>query len=187
MFCSIRSHYTTQISNTIVHGGCLMLQTSRTNLHLSRDESFLQSHLMDGSWPFFFTIANLVKMNLQICKLHVCTTLTNFLMIQFGFQESCYMLVTSWNELSTHGDFRIEIPQNLVTLVHSFPQKSFAWIALDFFVFWLPSWENLSKCFSGCHMLFSNYAYFILFWCQMFLERFSVANLHPTASPSSVM
>jgi hypothetical protein len=36
-------------------------------------------------------------------------------------------------------------------------------------------------------MLFSNYAYFILFWCQMFLERFSVANLHPTASPSSVM
>jgi hypothetical protein len=51
---------------------------------------------------------------------------TNFSMIQFGFQESCYMLVTSWNGLSTHGDFRIEIPQNLVTLAHSFPRKSFA-------------------------------------------------------------
>ncbi len=84
---------------------------------------------------FLFTIANLVKMNLQIFKLHVCTTLTNFSTIQFGFQESCYMLVTSWNGLSTHGDFRREIPQNLVTLVHSFPQKSFAWIALDFYFF----------------------------------------------------
>lgn len=84
---------------------------------------------------FLFTIANLVKMNLQICKLHVCTTLTNFSMIQFGFQESCYMLVTSWNGFSTHGDFRLEIPQNLVTLAHSFPRKSFAWIALDFYFF----------------------------------------------------
>jgi len=75
---------------------------------------------------FLFTIANLVKMNLQIFKLHVCTTLTNFSTIQFGFQVSCYVLVTSWNGLSTQGDFRREIPQNLVTLVHSFPQKSFA-------------------------------------------------------------
>jgi hypothetical protein len=33
----------------IVLGSYVMLQTSRTNLHLSHDESFLQSHVMDGS------------------------------------------------------------------------------------------------------------------------------------------
>jgi hypothetical protein len=40
-------------------------------------------------------------------------------------------LATCWNLLPKYGDFRKKIPQNLVTLVLFFSQKSFVLVAPD--------------------------------------------------------
>jgi hypothetical protein len=46
-------------------------------------------------------------------------------------EESCSIFATCWNLLPKYGDFRKTIPQNLVTLVLLFSQKSFVLAALD--------------------------------------------------------